>query len=117
MADDDGGDWFADAGNDPPPPEPKSLLKKASVAEEAPADGGAAPEGGEAPAGGASGEEKPEEAEGEYLDPDKLLIFKHWIRYVRPSTIIFLLIVQLVLDHNFFNTNTYTITEETIMMM
>lgn len=80
MADDDGGDWFADAGDDPPPPEPKSLLKKSSVAEPTPADAADAPEGGEAAPGEAAADGNPEEGEGEYLDPDKLLIFKHWIR-------------------------------------
>lgn len=79
MADDDAGDWFADAGDDLPPPELKPLKKKESVSEAPPADQPAAPEGGEAPAD-AQKEEKPEEAEAEYLDPDKFLIFKHWIR-------------------------------------
>lgn len=74
---DDGGDWFADAGDDLPPPEPKLLKKKESVSE-TPAGEQAAPEG-EAP-GDAPKDEKPEEAEVEYLDPDKFLIFKHWIR-------------------------------------
>ncbi|XP_008199783.1 flightin [Tribolium castaneum] len=72
--DDEGGDWFADAGDDTP-----------AAAEAAPAEAAAAA-GGEAPA--AEGEAPPEAAEGdkrevaeeEYLDPDKLLLFKHWIR-------------------------------------
>ncbi|KAI4470968.1 hypothetical protein MML48_1g04604 [Holotrichia oblita] len=69
MADD--GDWFA-ASDDAPPAEPTSLLKKSA-------------------ADSAAGEEveiieevveedgRPE-AEGEALDPDKLILCKHWIR-------------------------------------
>ncbi|XP_022903515.1 flightin [Onthophagus taurus] len=71
--DDDGGDWFAAADDEPAP----------AAAAPAPAAGGAAaaPAGAE-PAGGETkpvDEPKPE-AEAEYLDPDKLLLCKHWIR-------------------------------------
>ncbi|KAG5877475.1 hypothetical protein JTB14_029409 [Gonioctena quinquepunctata] len=76
MSDDD---WFGGGDDDAPPPAPKPLGKKkkeeAAAAEEtepAPADDGAPPEGGE------QGAEEAEE--DEYLDPDKLILFKHWIR-------------------------------------
>ncbi|KAK5642868.1 hypothetical protein RI129_009035 [Pyrocoelia pectoralis] len=71
MADDDGGDWFSEAADAPPEPVPAQ-----------PAAAGAEKEA-DAPAGDAAeevfSEESPPEAV-EYLDPDKLLIFKHWIR-------------------------------------
>lgn len=72
--DDDNADWFAD-GDDEPPPAVKPLKKlgKAeepppSSQEEAPADADAAQPG-----------ELPLEDE-DYLDPDRLLLFKHWVR-------------------------------------
>lgn len=75
MADDD---WFGGGDDDDAPPEVKPIGKKAEeaaeAAGEAPAEEQAA-EGGEAPA-----EAPPPEAEDEYLDPDKLILFKHWIR-------------------------------------
>lgn len=73
--DDDGGDWFTNDADETPQ----------ETAAPAAADGGPAPaSGGEAPAeeaapGEDAAEEKKEE-EDQYLDPDKLLIFKHWIR-------------------------------------
>lgn len=82
--DDDNADWFSSA--DDPAPEPAAAETAA-----APAAAGAA-EGGDAPAAGgdAPGEESaPQAAEAEgddYLDPDKLLLFKHWIRSVSTLT-------------------------------
>ncbi|VEN44551.1 unnamed protein product [Callosobruchus maculatus] len=80
MADDE---WFAGGDDDAPPPVVKPLGKKAAE-EEAPPPAGEAPAGeGEAPAEGGEGEAEkpPEEAEeAEYLDPNKLILFKHWIR-------------------------------------
>lgn len=74
---DDNADWFSAADDDPPPPEPISLLKRASLAAEAAAAPAAAAAAAEA--------DKPAEdrpvAEDEFLDPDKLMLFKHWIRY------------------------------------
>ncbi|XP_044253286.1 flightin [Tribolium madens] len=72
--DDEGGDWFADAGDDTP-------AETAAPAEAAAAAGEAPAAEGEAPAeAAAETEDKREVAEEEYLDPDKLLLFKHWIR-------------------------------------
>lgn len=76
--DDEGGDWFTDAGDEAP-----AQTEAASAA--APPAAGA---GDEAPAGEAEGaaegaapaQDTREVAEDEYLDPDKLLLFKHWIR-------------------------------------
>ncbi|CAH1961230.1 unnamed protein product [Acanthoscelides obtectus] len=80
MADDD---WFA-GDDDAPPPAVKPLGKKVAEEEAPPPSEGEAPAGGgEAPAEGGEGEgeKPPEEAEeAEYLDPNKLILFKHWIR-------------------------------------
>jgi ribosomal protein L12E/L44/L45/RPP1/RPP2 len=73
--DEEGGDWFTDAGDDAPPSQPEA----------ASAGPAATPKEGEAPADDAQAKDAPEQekreiAEEEYLDPDKLLLFKHWIR-------------------------------------
>lgn len=75
MADEDGGDWFADAGDDLPPP---PVLKRESLTAEPPPQEPTDAATGE----GAQAGEKREEAADEYLDPDKQLVFKHWIRWV-----------------------------------
>ncbi|XP_066138959.1 flightin isoform X2 [Euwallacea fornicatus] len=73
--DDDGADWLSAA--DEPEPEPVAASPAASVA---------APAADAAPSGDAPAEDpvakgvEPVEAADEYLDPDKLLLFKHWIR-------------------------------------
>ncbi|XP_050301295.1 flightin isoform X2 [Anthonomus grandis grandis] len=81
---DDEPDWFGGAEEEPAPaPAPLKGKKKKSdkkddagkKEEEAPP--AATPEA--APAEGAPAEEAAEAAD-EYLDPDKLLLFKHWIR-------------------------------------
>ncbi|XP_063920532.1 flightin [Zophobas morio] len=72
---DEGGDWFTDAGDDAPPPLPE-LKKSAPAASEAAAASESTP--AETPA--APVQDKREVAEDEYLDPNKLLLFKHWIR-------------------------------------
>lgn len=77
---DDNDDWFSNMDEEP------AAEPEAATAAAAPVGGakaaGDAPQGqeGGAPAGeeGAAPEEPP--AEEEYLDPDKLLLFKHWIR-------------------------------------
>ena len=79
---DEGGDWFTDAGDDAPPPLPE-LKKSAPAASEAAAASESTP--AETPA--APVQDKREVAEDEYLDPNKLLLFKHWIRYVCPIII------------------------------
>ncbi|CAH0547868.1 unnamed protein product [Brassicogethes aeneus] len=79
MADDDASDWFSSADEPEAPAEEApaaAAAAPAAAAEAAPAEGGDA--GGEAPA--EAGEEKREEAEDEYLDPNKLILFKHWKR-------------------------------------
>ncbi|XP_045463061.1 flightin isoform X2 [Harmonia axyridis] len=77
MADDD---WFASMDDEPEPePEPAAKAPKAGGAKAA---GDAAQAQAEAAEGGEE-EKAPEEeapAEDEYLDPDKLILFKHWIR-------------------------------------
>lgn len=73
---DDGGDWFTDA-DDAPAAEAETA--PASAGEAPAAAGEAAPSAGEEAAGEEAGAaEAPHEEE--YLDPDKLLLFKHWIR-------------------------------------
>ncbi|XP_074030158.1 flightin isoform X2 [Leptinotarsa decemlineata] len=74
MADD--GDWFG-AGDDEPPPVVKPLKKKGK--EPTPPPETAPAEPGEAPAQGTE-DKREEDEDDEYLDPDKLLLFKHWIR-------------------------------------
>ncbi|XP_019877974.2 flightin isoform X1 [Aethina tumida] len=77
MADDDNADWFTQDD------EPAAEAEAAPAAAAATGGGGgeAAAGGEEAAAGGAPAEEKVEEVEHEeYLDPDKLLLFRHWIR-------------------------------------
>lgn len=72
MADDDGGDWFADAADDVvPEPTP-------AAAAEAKPEAAKAADGEKPPEEGAPAAEEPEAQE--YIDPNKLLIFKHWIR-------------------------------------
>ncbi|CAG9761503.1 unnamed protein product [Ceutorhynchus assimilis] len=73
--DDDAPDWLSAA--DEPEPETQAAPAAAAAKTEAAAD---APAGEEAPAGGGAEEPAAEEAPDEYLDPDKLLLFKHWIR-------------------------------------
>ncbi|KAH0817832.1 hypothetical protein GEV33_004959 [Tenebrio molitor] len=78
--DEEGGDWFTDAGDDAPPSQPEA----------ASAGPAATPKEGEAPADDAQAKDAPEQekreiAEEEYLDPDKLLLFKHWISMVENS--------------------------------
>ncbi|XP_030765813.1 flightin isoform X2 [Sitophilus oryzae] len=76
MADDDNADWFSAADEPEAAPEPAAApAGAAGGAEEAPAAGGEAPAEGGAPEEAAAAE-----AEADYLDPDKLLLFKHWIR-------------------------------------
>ncbi|KAF5292111.1 hypothetical protein FQA39_LY14066 [Lamprigera yunnana] len=72
--DDDGGDWFSEAANEPEPAPVSAPASAAAKAGEKPQD--------VAPAVSDSTEQAPVEAQAEfeYLDPDKLLIFKHWIR-------------------------------------
>ncbi|KAF2906071.1 hypothetical protein ILUMI_00098 [Ignelater luminosus] len=70
--DDEGGDWFADAAEEPPKGEKKPAApKEASKAESTPAAEAAA-----APAA----DQRPEASLEELLDTEKLLLFKHWIR-------------------------------------
>ncbi|XP_076272645.1 flightin isoform X2 [Rhynchophorus ferrugineus] len=74
--DDDNADWLSAATEpDPeptPPPKPAGGAKAAAGGQKA-----AAPAGGKAP----KKDDRPEaEPESDYLDPDKLLLFKHWIR-------------------------------------
>lgn len=71
---DDDADWLSAA--DEPEPEPTPAAAPAAKgAAPAPAAAGEAPAAAEAPA------EAEAEAADEYLDPDKLLLFKHWIRW------------------------------------
>lgn len=72
---DDGGDWFADDAEETPQ---ETAAPAAAADTSAPAADGDAP-GEEAAPGEEPGQEAKEE-EDQYLDPDKLLIFKHWIR-------------------------------------
>ncbi|KAF7284948.1 hypothetical protein GWI33_013740 [Rhynchophorus ferrugineus] len=74
--DDDNADWLSAATEpDPeptPPPKPAGGAKAAAGEQKA-----AAPAGGKA----SKKDDRPEaEPESDYLDPDKLLLFKHWIR-------------------------------------
>ncbi|XP_060535723.1 flightin isoform X1 [Cylas formicarius] len=73
--DDDGADWMSAAADDEPAAAPAAEAPKAAeeVGGEAPAEGGQSADAEAEEAAAA-------EAEGEYLDPDKLLLFKHWIR-------------------------------------
>lgn len=77
--DDDNADWFSSA--DDAAPEPAAAESAAAPAAAAASEGGNAPAaGGDAP-GDESAPAQAAEAEGDdYLDPDKLLLFKHWIR-------------------------------------
>ncbi|KAL1517375.1 hypothetical protein ABEB36_001145 [Hypothenemus hampei] len=74
--DDDNSDWFSAA--DEPEAEPAAATATAAAsdsvqeADDAPASGDAPPQ--------ETGAAEPTEAADEYLDPDKLLLFKHWIR-------------------------------------
>lgn len=77
MADD--GDWFADTGDDLPPPELKPLGSKRTSLADPPA-AAAAPAADATGAPAESKEDRPV-AEDEFLDPDKLMLCKHWIRY------------------------------------
>lgn len=73
--DDEGGDWFNDDTEETP--------QETAAPAEAAADSSVPASGGEVPVDGIAGEEAAEdkkEEEDQYLDPDKLLIFKHWIR-------------------------------------
>ena len=79
--DDEGGDWFAEGDDEAAAEEAPAEAAAGGEGEAAApaAEGEGAPEGGAAEGGeGAQPEEAQEE--GEYLDPDKLLLFKHWIR-------------------------------------
>lgn len=67
--DDEGGDWFSEAAEEAPAVEVQKEAAAPAAAEET----GAAP-----PA--ADEEQRPTAEPEEYLDPDKLLLFKHWIR-------------------------------------
>ncbi|KAB0796681.1 hypothetical protein PPYR_10742 [Photinus pyralis] len=70
--DDEGADWLSEAvSEDVPEPAP------AAAAAPAPTEAAAGKAADDTPE---VAEELPPEAEGEYLDPDKLLLFKHWIR-------------------------------------
>ncbi|XP_018570530.1 flightin isoform X1 [Anoplophora glabripennis] len=69
-------DWFA-GGDDEPPPTLKPLKKPGQEEEPPPPAEQEAPEGGEAPK---EGELPPDYLDEDYLDPDRLLLFKHWIR-------------------------------------
>ncbi|KAF5295465.1 hypothetical protein FQR65_LT10453 [Abscondita terminalis] len=71
--DDDGADWLSEAVNEPEPT-PVEASKPAAAAT---ANDDASPEAVTNPVDAA--EELPPEP-AEYLDPDKLLLFKHWIR-------------------------------------
>ncbi|XP_019766291.1 flightin [Dendroctonus ponderosae] len=76
--DDDNSDWFSAADDAAPEPAAAAAAAPAAgaaAAPEATAEGEAAAAQDEAaaPAAEAAGED-------EYLDPDKLLLFKHWIR-------------------------------------
>lgn len=75
--DDDGGDWFTDAGDEPEVAPAATAAAAGGGARKASAAGAPAGDGGEGEA--PAGEQAPE-AEEEYLDPDKLILFKHWIR-------------------------------------
>lgn len=70
--DDEGGDWFADAGEEPAKEEkpaaakkeePKAEAKPAAAEEVAPQE-----------------DQRPVASIEELLDSDKFLLFKHWIR-------------------------------------
>lgn len=76
--DDDGGDWFTNDA-DEAPQETATPAGAAATAEDAPAAGAGGDAAAQEDATGEAGEDKREE-EDQYLDPDKLLIFKHWIR-------------------------------------
>ncbi|XP_066249890.1 flightin isoform X1 [Euwallacea similis] len=73
--DDDGADWLSAADE----PEPEPVAAAPAAADAAPA-AEAAPEGAAPAEDPASKGVEPVEAADEYLDPDKLLLFKHWIR-------------------------------------
>lgn len=76
--DDDNADWLSGAADEPAQAAPTLLggkKKAAAAAAAAPAPGAAPPAAEEAPV-----DDRPV-AEDEYLDPDKLILFKHWIRY------------------------------------
>ncbi|XP_056635073.1 flightin [Diorhabda sublineata] len=73
---DEGDDWFG-AGEDDAQQELKPIGKQAK---EEPPPAEETPAAPEAPQAEATEEGAKPEAEDEYLDPDKLLLFKHWIR-------------------------------------
>ncbi|XP_057652334.1 flightin isoform X2 [Diorhabda carinulata] len=73
---DEGDDWFG-AGEDDAQQELKPIGKQAK---EEPPPAEETPAATEAPQGETTEEGAKPEAEDEYLDPDKLLLFKHWIR-------------------------------------
>jgi len=79
---DDADDWFASADDDPPPPEPGSLLKRLSSSASVVAGDLAAKaaEDEASAADAAAAQEQVPEAEAEFLDPDRLMLCKHWIR-------------------------------------
>ncbi|CAG9861945.1 unnamed protein product [Phyllotreta striolata] len=75
---DEGDDWFGGGGDDDAPPAVKPVGKKGEEAAEAAEE---AEQGEEAPEEGEGAAEAPlPEADEEYLDPDKLILFKHWVR-------------------------------------
>lgn len=81
MADD--GDWFA-GGDDDLPPAPGDLpplpgSKRASLIAEAEAAAAAGVSASDVKAALGGADDRPV-AEDEFLDPDKLLLCKHWIR-------------------------------------
>ncbi|XP_018332186.1 flightin [Agrilus planipennis] len=73
---DDNDDWLSAATEEEPPAEQATDTAAAG----APAGEGAPAAEGEGGAPAGEGEAQPKPEEDEYLDPDKLLLFKHWIR-------------------------------------
>ena len=94
--DDDNDDWFG-AGDEPAyePPPTLAESRKASLAQQQ--EAASAP--GESQQGAAPEEPAEPEPEAEYLDPDKLLLFKHWIRWMIVIFLYNFNNIEIVISH------------------